>query len=317
MKQTSSIPTFIYTYGYHEDEQSLCQLEMRSFFGIESSTNVLISSTEMEPSRSPFMKDRIEVIYKGDSLLSILEQVQHLDLLGATFKVVCLNNSILETTKKIKHEDRRRIEREIGLLIDGEADFEQPDHAFGVVKLGDQWYFGHYRKSEAVWFHHVIKPHSYSTALSTRVARAVANIAVPHPNGVRAIDPCCGIGTVLVEALSMGIDIEGRDINPLVTQGSRKNLAHFGLKGEVTLGPISDVSINYDVAIIDMPYNLFTHITAEEQFSILQHARRFANKVVVITIETIDQMIEEAGFKITDRGIAKKGSFSRQVIVCE
>ena len=125
----------------------------------------------------------------------------------------------------------------------------------------------------------------YSTALSTRDARAVANIAVPNPSGVRVIDPCCGIGTVLVEALSMGIDIVGRDINPLVVGGSRENIAYFGLEGVVTLGPISDVVENYDVAIIDMPYNLFTHITADEQLDIVKQARRFAKKVVIVTIK--------------------------------
>lgn len=97
----------------------------------------------------------------------------------------------------------------------------------------------------------------YSTALSTRVARAVANIAIPHPKGVRAIDPCCGIGTVLVEALSMGINIVGRDINPRVVLGSRKNIAHFELEGTVEIGPIAEVVDDYDVAIIDMPYNLY------------------------------------------------------------
>ena len=99
--------------------------------------------------------------------------------------------------------------------IEGEADVRNPERVFGIVPLGGRWYFGHYVESEPVWYHH-IKPRSYSTSLSTRVARSVANIAVPNPEGVRAIDPCCGIGTVVVEALSMGINIVGRDISPLV-----------------------------------------------------------------------------------------------------
>ena len=114
----------------------------------------------------------------------------------------------------------------------------------------------------------------------------------------------------------MGINIVGRDINPLVTNGSMENIAYFGLQGEVTTGPISEVSINYDVAIIDMPYNLFTHASKDEQLSILKHARRFASKVVVISTETIDQMITEARFEIKDRCVAKKGYFSRQVLIC-
>jgi len=71
------------------------------------------------------------------------------------------------------------------------------------------------------------------------------------------------------------------------------------------------------VAIIDLPYNLFTHISAEDQFNIIKHARRIADKVVVVTIETIDDMIEDAGFIIKDRCVAKKQSFLRQILLCE
>jgi tRNA G10 N-methylase Trm11 len=114
----------------------------------------------------------------------------------------------------------------------------------------------------------------------------------------------------------MGIHIEGRDINPLVTEGSRENIAHFNLKGNVTLGPIADVTEKYDVAIIDMPYNLYTHATPEDQADILRHARRISDKLVVVTIEKIDEMIEKAGFEIKDRCVTKKGYFSREILVC-
>lgn len=319
MNHNHQLPVFIYTYGYREEELSLCHLEMRSLFGIETLSNIFQSTVHIDPDRSPFLKERIEVMYQGDSLPQILEQVTEIQMLDSTFKVIFMKTNDLEPSEKIEYEERRTIEREIGLHIHGEYDFYQPDHLFGIVTLGGRWYFGKYSKNKATWLHHIQKPRSYSIALSTRVARAAANIAVPNPWGVKAIDPCCGIGTVLVEALSMGIDIVGRDINPLVVHGARDNIAHFGLEGEVTIGAIADVSANYDVAIIDMPYNLYSKTTPEEQFSILQHARRIASKVIVITMESMDEMIADAGFTIADRCVAKKGSkgsFSRQIIVC-
>ncbi|WP_082786795.1 TRM11 family SAM-dependent methyltransferase [Sporosarcina psychrophila] len=293
-------------------------LEMRSFFGFDVTSTVLRSSIEIDPSRSAFMKERLDIMYEGDNLEEISRQVEQYDLGGSTFRVVSLNTTDLDTTKKIGHPERRKIEREIGLRVNGTPDLVNPPaNTFGIVLLDGKWYFGKLVESESVWFLHQKKPHMYSTALSTRVARAVANIAIPHPKGVRAIDPCCGIGTVLVEALSMGINIVGRDINPRVVLGSRKNIAHFELEGTVEIGPIAEVVDDYDVAIIDMPYNLFTHITPEEQLEILKEARRITKKVIVVTIETIDHMLEEAGFVITDRCVAKKGHFHRQVLVCE
>ncbi len=115
----------------------------------------------------------------------------------------------------------------------------------------------------------------------------------------------------------MGIDIVGRDINPLVVEGSRENIAHFGLTGDVNLGPIAEVEENYDVAIIDMPYNLYTHATPADQLAILKDAHPFTEKLLVVTIETMDHMVEEAGFVVTDRCIAKKGLFLREILVCQ
>jgi 16S rRNA G966 N2-methylase RsmD len=291
-------------------------MEMRSFFGKDTNGNVLLSNVTIDPSRSPFMKERLEVLVEG-SIKDIKEYVRSISLNEKTFKVICLNDIRLGETEKIPHGERRRIEREVGLCIDAEPELDNPDHLFGLVSLDGKWYFGHYLKSESVWRQHKQRPRSYSTALSTRVARAVANIAVPHPEGIRAIDPCCGIGTVLIEALSMGIDMDGSDINPLAVVGARENLAHFGLNGSVKIGPISEVTEHYDATIIDMPYNLVTYITPEDQLDMLKAARGFSDRLVVVSIEVIDERIEEAGWKITDRCEAKKGSFSRQVLLCQ
>ncbi|MFJ7915620.1 MULTISPECIES: TRM11 family SAM-dependent methyltransferase [unclassified Lysinibacillus] len=308
---------FIYTYVHHVDEYDLCRMEMRSFFNLDSQSNYLISNIKIDPSRSPFIQERLEVLYEDNSVENIMTMVKDININEATFKVICLNSMDIGETKKIPQSERRLFEREIGLCIDGEPDLNQPDIVFALMLVDGIWHFGKYMKSESIWLKHLHKPNSYSTALSTRVARAVANIAVPQPQNIRAIDPCCGIGTVVIEALSMGINMEGRDIYYNVCKGSRENIAYFGLTGNVTVGPISEVTEHYDVAIIDLPYNLFTHSSPEDQFDIIKHARRIADKVIVVTIETIDDMIEDAGLIIKDRCVAKKQSFLRQILLCE
>lgn len=317
MKKYNNQPVFIYTYNCTPEELSLCHMEMRQLFGVETDVPILKSSIEVDPSRSPFIKERIDVMYEGNTIEEILEQVTKVQLKHETFRVNFVKINDLEKIAKINFGQRREIERSIGLQIDGEPDLNDPDLIFGIVTLGGRWYFGTYHKSESVWFHHLKKPAEYSTALGTRVARAIVNIAIPNPKDMVAIDPCCGIGTVLVEALSMGINIVGRDINPLASKGARENIAYFGYECDVKTGPISEVTNNYDVAIIDMPYNIVTYVTREEQLAMLQHARRFAKKLVVVTIERIDDIIKEAGFEISDRCEVKKSAFSRQVVLCE
>lgn len=291
-------------------------MEMRAFFGQDTTDNVIMTDVAIDPSRSPFIQARLEVCIEADNLETLAEKASLLETDG-TFKTVCLNDMELGDTEKIGHVTRRKIERDIGLHIKGEPELDHPEEWIGIVCLHGRWFAGRLLHSSSDWHAHKQKPHMYSTALGTRLARAAVNIAVPHPQGKRVIDPCCGIGTVLVEALSMGIPIEGRDINPLVVYGSRKNIAYFGLEGDVAIGPISEVDTEYDVTIIDMPYNLFTHITAEGQLEILKEARRFSKRCLILTIENMDDMLEVAGFTIADRCLARKGTFSREVVLCQ
>ncbi|WP_310198360.1 RNA methyltransferase [Neobacillus niacini] len=310
LKDENKLDTNIYTYTGYEDERSLRALEMRSLFGVESETNVLESPIKIDPSRSPFIKERIAVIFEGESLQELLEKVGGFEVTGETFRVVFVKNG------EESFEERRAMEREVGLQIKGVADIRNPQRLFAIMHVNGRWVFGDYVKAESIWFRHQQKPHQYSTALSTRVARAVVNIAIPDPSGVKAIDPCCGIGTVLVEALSMGIDIVGGDNNPQILAGTRENIAHFGLKGEVKFKDMREITKHYDVAIIDLPYNLCSVISPEGQLEMLQSARRFADRVVVVTVEPIDEILNRAGFVIVDRAVAKKGAFTREVIVC-
>lgn len=308
------IINYLYTYASYEDERDLVSLEMRSLFGKDSQTGVIESGIKINPSRSPFIKERIAIMLEATSLEELINNIRELPPITKTFKVKYLKRG---STGNAEEAARRRIiEKEIGFKLKGIANIHHPQQVYGVLTIGERWLFGRYEKSESVWFRHQQKPHSYSTALNTRVARAVVNIAIPNPNGIKAIDPCCGIGTVLVEALSMGIDIVGSDRNPLILKGTRENIAHFGYSCEVKKTDIRDIDEKYDVAIIDLPYNLCSVITEEEQLEMLQSARSFATKVVVVTVEPIDNILAEADFSIVGRAVVKKGTFFREVIVC-
>lgn len=308
---------FLYVYTWQEDEYELVQLEQRSFFGTSSGQSYVLSDVDVAIDRSPFIKTKLTVLASGATLDDIVPFAQKLTYDGETFRVLSLNSAALGDEPKQPFPERQLAERTLGNVIPGEPDLKNAAVVFGIVKVDGIWHFGQLEKAEAMWLKHQVKPHSYSTALGTRLARAIVNIAAPRPEGVTMIDPCCGIGTVLVEALSMDIPILGRDMNWFVAQGSRKNIAHFGYEGTVELGPIEDVTEHYDVAIIDMPYNLFTSASYEEQYAIVKEARRIADRAVFVAIEPMDDMFNEAGFTIVDKANVPKGYFLRLVYVCE
>ncbi len=308
---------FIYTYACSErEERSLCDLEMRSFFGKEVKHPHIIKSTiGIDADRSAFFRERVEVLYSGATVKDIAEQVKGHRMPNETFKLHCIKTTDRDTP--LPFSERKEIEKEVGWQMEGQADLKHPDQEYGMILFEGRWHFGYYRKSEQVWLRQQRKPREYSTALSTRVARTVVNIAAPHPDGVRVIDPCCGIGTVIVEALSMGINITGRDINWIAADGAKENAAHFGFSCDIRTGPIEEITEQYDAAIVDMPYNLYTSATPEEQFSILESVARIAERAVIVTSENMDEMIRKAGLEIKDRCTVTKGTFIRYIMVCE
>lgn len=106
MNNHRKTPACIYTYAFREEERALCYLEMRSFFGMESHVNILKSDVKIDPSRSPFMKERVEVMYEGDDLESILEQVEQIDLAGRRSKLSSLKlMTLLERIKLNMEKD--------------------------------------------------------------------------------------------------------------------------------------------------------------------------------------------------------------------
>lgn len=307
--------TYLYTYSYHPDEKELCQMEMCAFFH-QHNDEIIKTTIAIDPNRSPFLIGRLELLWESEDFKEIAEMTKKLNAQG-TYKVQCLNNQDFGSTKKIPHEKRREIERELGINIIGEPDLHHPAIHYGILLFQNKWYFGIYEKSEPIWLQHVEKPNHFSTALNTKVARACINILAPFPDGKRYIDPCCGIGTVLIEGLSMGIDIQGRDIKPLVCKAARENLAYFQLDGKIVKGDIGEIQETYDGAIIDLPYNILTHTSQDALRHIFASARKIANHVLFISIEDVNDYLKESGFTVIDQCTVWKRHFKRQILLCE
>ncbi|MCA0756664.1 methyltransferase domain-containing protein [Paenibacillus sp. N4] len=303
---------FIYTYASHEDEAGLCSLELCTLLGQPAHGGIVASRLEIPAGRSPFVKRRIAVSNEADSLEELAEQLVSLELSGRSFKVLFTPGD-----EPFSFEEQRQCERIAGAAIRGKADMRNAERLFGLTKLGGRWRFGPCEENGAVWLKHQDKPQNYSTALPTRAARAIVNLAAgPVLSGKRLIDPCCGMGTSLIEALSMGISIVGIDINPLAVRGARNNLAHFGYSADtVRLGDLRQAEGHYDAAVVDMPYNLCSVLPEAEQLELLAAVRRLADKAVIVTTERIPGLLERANWRIAEDAKVSKGSFTRYITV--
>jgi len=303
---------YFYVINYPVKERELCLLEMKSLFDQDLTKKYFFSSRNISPSRSPFIKLRISILHIAPSLEELVQIL-------IKEKITC-NNFKFERFKieegKLDYETWKNSVTQLGKVIEGEVDMKNPTIQFGTTLIDDGWIFGIYEKNENPWEKHNKKPYTNSNSLETRTARAVVNIAVGPDVHTRLIDPCCGVGTVVLEALSLAIPVTGYEIKWLIARQAKKNISFFGYNNCIVKGDMHEIREMYDVAIIDIPYGLFTHATHQQQKEIINSSRRITKKLVIITCIDMDDDITSAGFTISQKCTVNKGLFVRFVRVC-
>ena len=295
-------------------EKELCEMEMKSIFNKVPKEKYLFSQKNFNPSRSPFIKLKINIIYIKDTLKEIVDNIKEDKLCYDDFKV----NYIKSEDGDISYKERLNAVKEIGFVVTGFPDIHNPKVELAITKVKDKWIFGELIKNDFKWQRHNDKPHSYSNAIPLRMARALVNIAIGDNENLKLIDPCCGVGTVVIEALDLGIDIKGYEISKAIACNARNNIEFLGYNRDIiTSGDMHTINEAFDVAIVDIPYGLYSPITLKEQVDIINTSRRIARKLVIITFEDMDNLIIAAGFKILDKCYMTKGSMKRQITICE
>jgi tRNA G10 N-methylase Trm11 len=240
----------------------------------------------------------------------MVDKIKSEELSYEDFKV-----KYIDTESNMEFNEKHRIEGKIGYVIKGYAKIHDPEVMIGITHAEGKWIFGEYLINNAIWKHHNNRPCQYSNSLPTIVSRAIVNIVAGRDISTKVIDPCCGIGTVVIEGLSMGVDIKGYDINPKVVEGAKKNLCFFGYEDVISEGDIKEIQGKYDAAIIDIPYGLVTRTTSEIQSGIIKSARSIANKLVLVSLDEMDREISTAGFSIVDKCTVLKGVFKRYITI--
>ncbi|QCX34636.1 methyltransferase domain-containing protein [Caloramator sp. E03] len=302
---------YFYIINYNFNEEQLCKLEMKYLFDLIPKRKYFLSEKYVDVNRSPFIKASLQIIAKAQSIEKLISIIIEKKISYKNFKIKYIN-----IEGKMDFELKHKIEDAIGNAIFGDAKIHDPDIILGIIYYEDYWILGEYNKNEGIWDIHNKKPCYYCNALPTRISRAVVNIAVGNDMTLKLVDPCCGIGTVVIEALSMGLNIEGYDINPKVIEGARRNLRYFGYDDVLEVSDIKDIRKQYDVSIIDIPYGVLSITSELEQISILKNARRISSKMVLISLNQMDREIKDSGFTVIDRCEIIKRDFKRYVTVC-
>ena len=310
----NTLSKYFYFINCSEMEKELCNMEMRSIFRKEPKEKYLFSEKNFDPSRSPFIKLQIKSIYIEKNLEDIIRKIKEDKVSYDDFKV----NYIKSEDGDVSYEERLKAVKEIGFVVTGFPDIHNPKIDLAITKVKGKWIFGELIKNNFKWQRHNDKPHSYSNAVPLRMARALVNIAVGDNRELTLVDPCCGVGTVVIEALDLGINVKGYEISKPIACNARNNIEFLGYNREIiTSGDMHNINEVFDVAIVDIPYGLFSPVTLKEQVDIINTSRRIARKLVIITFEDMDNLITSAGFKILEKCYMTKGNMIRQISICE
>ncbi|MCK8058983.1 MULTISPECIES: TRM11 family methyltransferase [unclassified Fusibacter] len=306
---------YMYHMNYQMHEKELCLLEMRALFAREVDSKVFFSDRGLDCSISPFMRNRLKLMYSAASLDEIVRLIEQDKLKSDCFLVRYMDL----TSEERNRTEHKEICKLIGCAITGEVSFKSPDMIFGITLYGGSWYFGIFSSNDNTWRRHIDKPYSYSSSIGITTAKALVNIAANGDFGKKIIDPCCGVGTVLLEGAIAGYDIVGCEINDKIAENARKNLGHFDYSIRVETGDIKDIAEHYDVSIVDLPYGNRTIIHSETHLHIIRNAKRISDKLILISSSDLGDLIVDEGYELIDYckvSKSMKHTFSRYIWVC-
>lgn len=306
---------YLYLFNYPPEDRELCQLEFQYLFH-DTFQQYYLSDKDIDVDTSVFMKGKIDIWAIDENFEKLKEKIEQLKPYYRNFKVIYLKNMMTH----VKYQESLQRCQDISWYIDGSVNMAHPQNTIALTKLKEQWIIGYYHHGIPSWNKYDSKPYTFSNSLDIRLARTLINIAGEDDKTKTMIDPCCGVATVVLEGLALGYQMKGFDISREISWKARNNLIHFGYDGMlITKDDINDHEGHYDVAIIDIPYNLYTPISYQQQCAIIFSARRLCDKLVLVSYEKMDQEIINAGFIIKDCVLRKKTEFvkfGRYIYVC-
>jgi len=218
------------------------------------------------------------------------------------------------------------LERRIGSIIRGEVDLGNPACEYRAILSGDRCYFGKViftgdrpsyelrRPGTRTFFHPGV--------MMPRLARTLVNISLVAP-GELLLDPFCGTGGIVLEAILVGARGIGSDIDPVMVSGSRNNVqgAEF-VQADTGSLPFNDATI--DAVVTDLPYGQSVSIVAgsldDLYHDALSEIRRIlmpGRRAIVVTHQDISR--QAAGIFSVRACYAQRvhKSLTRRILVLE
>jgi len=164
----------------------------------------------------------------------------------------------------LKQFQRATLEREIGEALRGKrrgikVDLDHPDVTFLCVIYSQGFLLGEVTHSRVPGLIASRRPRKrpvfHPSTMPPKLARCVVNLARPAA-GTLLLDPFCGVGGILLEAVAVGCRAVGADADLRMVKGARVNLRHYGAQPfGLIVGDATRMSVRSVQSIVtDPPY---------------------------------------------------------------
>jgi tRNA G10 N-methylase Trm11 len=298
---------YLYLLSCDEYEQELARAELWAFTGLEGRGRVATGPQAAEVRHAAYVAACAELLASGDAPRALAEALAGGEHRYERFRVT------LVTLPPRPHIDGHEAIVRVAESIDGSVDLVSPLTELLLVGSANEWYLGRViSRSGKSFRRHEHKPRGFSSSLPARIARCMVNLV---PGAGTIIDPCCGAGTILLEAWATGRQAVGADLNPKLAAMTRANLEHFGYPRWVCVADAATFAARGDAVVTDLPYGRQSARTAGLYERLLSNFPSLAPRLCLVTAAPVENQLESAGYDILRVACTRRGGFERRVYV--
>ncbi len=294
-----------------EYEQELARAELWALAGVDSPERLVSVPKPVDVQRAAYLTVCAEELASGPSPADLSDALAARRPEFERFRITLLT---LPPRPRIgSHEAIVEAARHVS----GSIDVVTPLTELLLVGSEGRWSLGRVvSRASRSYLAHEHKPYGFSSSLPARVARAMVNLAAAP--GQTIVDPCCGVGTVLLEAWAAGIRAVGGDLNPKLAGMTGANLRHFGRPVWVCAADAGIPWARADAVVTDFPYGRQSAREPQLYQRLLASLPAFAPKLSVVTAEDIREMLVQAGYDVLRTAdVLKSQGFRRRVYLAQ
>lgn len=258
-------------------------------------------------SRAAYVQSGVRVIARAASLEQLVEVVRR-----ATFSADRFRIDVHDPSRRT---DLRSTDIAIAVAdaIPFGPDLDDPQHRFLVVPRDDGWVFGEIvARTGAGHVRHEAKPWTTSSSLDGRFSRGLVNLV---PSATSVLDPCCGAGSIVLEAAAIGLDVRAVDWKPAMVGMTRENVGHFGYSVDVERADSRTHAFEpVDAVVTDLPYGHAIDADEATIRAILENCAHAAPLGVFVAPADFTLWIEAAGYTDVEVfTVLKRRGFTRWI----